>query len=272
MQGVVHEPGLVEGGIVNGVPAWSGPRTAIVTGGGRGIGYAISKRLCLEGAAVAIFERDGDLALAAAEKIKAEGGRGVAYEVDVADRGAIDAAVVAMREELGPATILVNNAGIAPFKKFREITREDLEQVFAVNLYGTFECCQAVLPDMVEAGWGRIVNIASSSAQTGSVLQTHYSASKGAVIAFTRSLARELGSKGITVNAVPPSFIDTPSLQEAEESGYLGSGVEVLLQGMPIKRVGQPEDVAAACAYLCRDDASFVTGQVLGVNGGRVIG
>ena len=272
MQGVVHEPGLVEGGVVNGVPAWSGPRTAIVTGGGRGIGLAISRRLCLEGASVAIFERDKNLAAGAAEEIASEGGRVVAYEVDVVDRQAIDAAVAATREELGPATILVNNAGISPFKKFREITREELEQVFAVNVYGTFDCCQAVLGDMVTAGWGRIVNIASSSAQTGSVLQAHYSASKGAVIAFTRSLARELGSKGITVNAVPPSFIDTPSLQQAEESGFLGSGVEVLLQSMPIRRVGQPEDIAAAVAYLCRDDASFVTGQVLGVNGGRVIG
>ncbi|MXW60842.1 MAG: SDR family oxidoreductase [Acidimicrobiaceae bacterium] len=272
MQGVVHEPGLVEGGLVNGVAAWSEPRTAIVTGGGRGIGFAISRRLCLEGAAVAIFERDGDSARSAAEEIRSEGGRVVAYEVDVADRQAVDAAVAATREELGPATILVNNAGISPFKKFRELSREDLEQVFAVNVYGMFDCCQAVLADMVEAGWGRIVNIASSSAQTGSVLQTHYSASKGAVIAFTRSLARELGSKGITVNAVPPSFIDTPGLQQAEQDGFLGSGVEVLLQSMPVKRVGEPEDIAAAVAYLCRDDASFVTGQVLGVNGGRVIG
>ena len=269
---MVHEPGLVEGGVVNGVPAWSGPRTAIVTGGGRGIGLAISRRLCLEGASVAIFERDKNLAAVAAEEIASEGGRVVAYEVDVADRQAVDAAVAATREELGQATILVNNAGISPFKKFREITREDLEQVFAVNVYGTFDCCQAVLGDMVTAGWGRIVNIASSSAQTGSVLQAHYSASKGAVIAFTRSLARELGSKGITVNAVPPSLLILRASSKPRRVAFLGSGVEVLLQSMPIRRVGQPEDIAAAVAYLCRDDASFVTGQVLGVNGGRVIG
>ncbi|MFP3899217.1 MAG: SDR family NAD(P)-dependent oxidoreductase [Acidimicrobiia bacterium] len=253
------------------LPAWSTSRTAVVTGGGRGIGLAISRRLALEGASVAVFERDGESGRAAAQQIGADGGRAVAYALDVSDRGGVDAAVAEVRAELGPPTILVNNAGLTPFKKFREITRDDLERVFAVNVYGVFDCCQAVLPDMVDAGWGRIVNIASSSAQTGSPLQTHYSATKGAVIALTRSLARELGAKGITVNAVPPSFVDTPSLREAERSGYLGPGVETLLQSMPVRRVGVPEDIAAAVAYLVRDEASFVTGQVLGVNGGRVM-
>lgn len=257
---------------MSGVPAWDGPRTAIVTGGGRGIGKAICERLAREGAAVAIFERDGDNARSVAKEIGEAGGRAAAYEVDVSDRGSVDAALPEVREELGAPTILVNNAGLTPFKKFRDITRADLEQVFAVNVYGVFDCCQAVLPDMVEAGWGRIVNITSSSAQTGSPLQTHYSATKGAVVALTRSLAREVGGKGITVNAVPPSFVDTPSLREAEREGFLGPGVETLLQSMPVKRVGLPEDIAAAVAYLVRDDASFVTGQVLGVNGGRVIG
>jgi 2-hydroxycyclohexanecarboxyl-CoA dehydrogenase len=257
---------------VRALAAWDGPRTAIVTGGGRGIGKAICERLALEGAAVAIFERDGDSARSVAKEIGEAGGRAAAYEVDVSDRAGVDAAVAGAREELGAATILVNNAAMTPFKKFRDITREELERLFAVNVYGVFDCCQAVLPDMVDAGWGRIVNIASSSAQTGSILQTHYSATKGAVIALTRSLAREVGHRGITVNAVPPSFVDTPSLREAESEGFLGQGVETLLQAMPVKRVGTPEDIAAAVAYLVRDEASFVTGQVLGVNGGRVIG
>jgi 2-hydroxycyclohexanecarboxyl-CoA dehydrogenase len=255
-----------------GMPAWDGPSTAIVTGGGRGIGLAIAERLALEGATVAVFERDAGSGQAAAARIEEAGGRALAFEVDVTDRPAVDAAVAELRGSVGAATILVNNAGIAPFKKFREITREDLLAVLTVNVVGTFECTQAVLPDMVEAGWGRVVNIASSSAQTGSPLQTHYSASKGAVIALTRSLARELGPRGITVNCVPPSFVDTPSLREAEAEGYLGQGVETLLQAMPVKRVGTPEDIAAAVAYLVRDEAGFVTGQVLGVNGGRVIG
>lgn len=254
------------------IPAWSEPRTAIVTGGGRGIGLAIAERLGLEGASVAVFERDEDAGRTAAEQVRAAGGTAESYVVDVSDRAAVDAAVEATRNDLGAPTILVNNAGIAPFKKFREITRADLEQIFAVNVYGTFELCQAVLPDMTEAGWGRIVNIASSSAQTGSVLHTHYSATKGAVIALTRSLAREIGSKGITVNTVPPSFIDTPALREAEDDGRMGPGVEALSQSMPVRRVGIPEDIASAVAYLVRDDAGFVTGQVIGVNGGRVIG
>ena len=251
-------------------PAWSEPRTAIVTGAGRGIGLAIAHRLAAEGATVGCWDLAG--ADEAAAGINAAGGRAFGYDVDVSDRDAIDDAAANLRAEAGPITILVNNAGLTPFKSFRKVTRADLEKVFEVNVYGIFDCCQAVVADMVDAGWGRIVNIASSSAQTGSVGQTHYSASKGAVIALTRSLAREVGGKGITVNAVPPSFVDTPSLRAAEEGGFLGPGVEALQQSMPIPRVGVPEDIAAAVAYLVRDDAGFVTGQVLGVNGGRVMG
>ena len=254
---------------MNGVAAWSGPRTAIVTGGGAGIGVAISTRLAAEGAAVAVFDRDGDGARDTVARIEAAGGTALALTVDITDRSAIDAAVSEVRDSLGAATILVNNAGIAPFRKFLEIDRQELEQVIAVNLIGTFECCQAVVPDMTAAGWGRIINIASSSAQTGSPRQTHYSATKGAVIAFTRSLALELGPKGITVNAVPPSFIDTPSLRAAEEQGMLD--VEAFQKMIPVRRAGTPDDIAAMCAFLARDDAGYVTGQVLGVNGGRVM-
>jgi NAD(P)-dependent dehydrogenase (short-subunit alcohol dehydrogenase family) len=253
------------------LPAWSEDRTAIVTGGGRGIGLAISKRLAAEGAAVAVFDRDGDLAAAAAAGIEADGGRAVGMTVDVTDRSRIDEAVAEVRDRFGAATILVNNAGISPFAKFREITREAFDQVLAVNLIGTFDCCQSVLPDMFAAEWGRIVNIASSSAQTGSARQVHYSASKAAVIGMTRSLAKELGPRGITVNTIPPSFVDTPSLRDAEEAGSLGPKVEVHEAATPVRRVGRPEDIAAACAYLVRDEASYITGQVIGVNGGRVI-
>jgi len=168
--------------------------------------------------------------------------------------------------------ILVNNAGVSPFARFAEIDRDAFDAVMAVNARGTFECSQALAPRMVAAGWGRIVNIASSSAQTGSALQTHYAASKGAVLAFTKSLARELGPKGVTVNAVPPSFIDTPGLRSAEDSGMLGpGGVDSHVASVPVRRVGTPADIAAAVAFLVRDEAGFVTGQVLGVNGGRVI-
>jgi NAD(P)-dependent dehydrogenase (short-subunit alcohol dehydrogenase family) len=243
-----------------------------VTGGGSGIGLAISKRLAAEGAAVAAFDLNGDSARACANAIEEAGGRAIGLAVDVSDRGRIEEAVNEVREQLGPATILVNSAGISPFERFLEITPESLDRVFAVNLGGTFFCCQVVVPDMVAARWGRIVNISSSSAQTGNALNTHYSASKAAVIGFTRSLAKEFGSKGITVNTIPPSFVDTPGLRGADEAGFLGPGVEALEKAMPVRRVGQPEDIAAACAYLVRDEASYVTGQVIGVNGGRVIG
>ncbi len=257
---------------MNPTPPWSEPRTAIVTGGGSGIGLAISKRLAADGAAVAIFDLNGDAADAVAAEIEGDGGRATGLAVDVSDRPGVDAAVAEVRDRLGAATILVNNAGISPFEKFLDISAESLERVIAVNIVGTFGCCQAVAPDMIEAGWGRIINIASSSAQTGSVLQVHYSATKGAVISFTRSLALALGPKGITVNAVPPSLIDTPPLRQAEEQGLLGpGGVDAATKALPVRRVGRPEDIAAACAFLARDDAGFVTGQVLGVNGGRVM-
>jgi NAD(P)-dependent dehydrogenase (short-subunit alcohol dehydrogenase family) len=256
---------------MSGIPAWSEPRTAIVTGGGSGIGVAICKRLAIDGAAVAVFDRNGASAAVTADEITAAGGTAIAVTVDVTDRAAIDAGVSEVRDRLGAATILVNNAGISPFQKFLEIDREAFDQVIAVNLRGTFECCQAVLPDMIAAGWGRIVNIASSTAQVGNARNGHYAASKAGVIGLTKSLAKEFGRKGVTANVVPPSFIHTPGLDTAEEDGNLGGRIEDHVAATPVRRVGQPEDIAAACAFLARDDASFITGQVLGVNGGRVI-
>ena len=138
-----------------------------------------------------------------------------------------------------------------------------------MNLTGTFHCCQAVVPDMIEAGWGRIVNISSSSAQGGQPLMTHYVAAKAGVIGLTKALALEFGPKGITVNTIPPGFIDTPMLRASESKGLLGKGVEFHAAQTPVRRVGRPEDIAAACAYLVRDEAGYITGQVIGVNGGR---
>ena len=253
------------------VPAWSQPRVAIVTGGGSGIGAAVSRRLAADGAAVAVFDLDGQSAAETAAIIEGAGGSAIAVACDVAIRVSIEAGVAETSDKLGSPTILINNAGITPFERFLEISRESFDQVMAVNLRGTFEFCQVVIPHMIEEGWGRIVNISSSSAQTGSFGQTHYSASKAAVIGLTKSLAREFGRKGITVNAIPPSFIETPSLHLSADGGHLGGGIEEHIPSTPVRRVGQPEDIAAACAYLCRDDASYVTGQVIGVNGGRVI-
>ena len=155
------------------------------------------------------------------------------------------------------------------FDPFLKITAEKWNRILAVNLTGTFDCCQAVVPDMIEEGWGRIVNISSSSAQGGQPLMTHYVASKAGVIGFTKALALELGPKGITVNTIPPGFIDTPMLRGSERKGRLGEGVEHHASLTPVRRVGRPEDIAAACAFLVRDEASYITGQVIGVNGGR---
>jgi len=247
----------------------SDERTAIVTGGASGIGLAISERLAVDGAAVAVFDRDGASAEAAAAKIAASGGTAIAVTVDVTVRAQIDAGVEVVHARLGRPTILVNSAGLQGFDPFLSIDADTWDRVLAVNLTGTFNCCQAVVPDMIEAGWGRIVNISSSSAQGGQQLMTHYVAAKAGVIGFTKALALELGPKGITVNTIPPGFIDTPMLRASEREGFLGKGVEYNAARTPVRRIGRPEDIAAACAFLVRDEASYVTGQVIGVNGGR---
>ncbi len=244
-------------------------RVAIVTGGGSGIGLAISERLVGDGNTVAIFDRDGASAEAAAAKIVASGGTAVGLTVDVTDRPRIDAAVTEVRESLGRPTILVNSAGLDGFSSFLKITAEVWNRIIAVNLTGTFDCCQAVVPDMLEEKWGRIVNISSSSAQGGQPMMTHYVATKAGVIGFTKALALELGPKGITVNTIPPGFIDTPMLRGSEARGLLGDGVDAHAARTPVRRVGRPEDIAAATSFLVREEASYITGQVIGVNGGR---
>ena len=196
-------------------------------------------------------------------------GLAIAVTVDVSDRAAVDAAVDEVREALGRPTILVNNAGIEGFSPFLSITRETWDRIIEVNLTGTFHCCQAVIPEMLEAGWGRIVNISSSSAQGGQPLMTHYVASKAGMIGFTKALALEFGPKGITVNTIPPGFIDTPMTRRSEEKGLLGPGIDHHATQTPVRRAGRPEDIAAACAFLVSDEACDVTGQVIGVNGGR---
>ena len=244
-------------------------RTAIVTGGASGIGLAIAERLAADGNAVAVFDRDGEAADAAAAKIEAAGGSAIGVTVDVTERAAVDAGVAATGERLGTPTILVNSAGLDGFDPFLTITLEKWQRILDVNLTGTFQVCQAVVPGMIEEGWGRIVNISSSSAQGGQPVMTHYVAAKAGVIGFTKALALELGPQGITVNTIPPGFIDTPMLRKAEGRGFLGQGVEHHAGTTPVRRVGRPEDIAAACAFLVSEEAGYVTGQVIGVNGGR---
>lgn len=247
----------------------SAERTAIVTGGASGIGLAIAERLADDGHAVAIFDLNGEAAKEAARKIAVSGGAAIGLQVDVTDRDVIADGVATVRDGLGAPSVLVNSAGLDGFDPFLSITPETWDRILAVNLTGTFNCCQAVVPDMIGRGWGRIVNISSSSAQGGQALMTHYVAAKAGVIGFTKALALELGPKGITVNTIPPGFIDTPMLRSSEARGMLGKGVDYHAARTPVRRVGRPEDIAAACAFLVREDAGYVTGQVIGVNGGR---
>jgi 2-hydroxycyclohexanecarboxyl-CoA dehydrogenase len=231
-------------------------KTAVVTGGASGIGLAIAGRLAPDGHQVATLDLNPP-------------GDGLSQAADVTDRGQVDAALAAVRAKLGPVTILVNAAGVDGFKRFTDLTFEAWMRVIDVNLNGVFHCTQAVIPDMIEAGWGRIVNISSSSAQSGQQFMTHYVAAKSAVNGLTKALALEFGPYGITVNAVPPGFIDTPMLRKSEARGLLGGTVEEHIQRTPVRRVGRPEDIAAACAFLVSEEAGYITGQILGVNGGR---
>ncbi|MCK0176610.1 MULTISPECIES: SDR family NAD(P)-dependent oxidoreductase [Mycobacteriaceae] len=230
-------------------------KNAVVTGGGSGIGLAIVERLRADGLHVSTFDLN-------------PGDDEFGHAVDVTDREAVEAAFTAVRGQLGPVSVLVNAAGLDCFKRFTDVNFERWQKVIDVNLNGVFHTVQAVLPDMIEAGWGRIVNISSSSTHSGAPYMTPYVAAKSAVNGLTKSLALEYGEYGITVNAVPPGFIDTPMLRAAAERGYLGD-IDKTIAATPVRRIGRPEDIAAACSFLVSEDAGYITGQILGVNGGR---
>jgi NAD(P)-dependent dehydrogenase (short-subunit alcohol dehydrogenase family) len=242
-------------------------RTAIVTGGASGIGGAIARRLAADGSPVAVFDVDGAAADLAAREIGEAGGKAIGVAVDVSDRAAIDIGVQRVRAELGRPSILVNSAGITTSGPFLDITAQQWARVLAVNLTGTFDCCQAVLPDMVEQGWGRIVNISSSSVHSGAAGMAAYVSSKSGVMGLTKVLALEFARKGITVNTIPPGFIDTPMMRATAERGFIDVGKQI--DATPVGRIGLPEDIAAACAFLVSEEAGYITGQVIGVNGGR---
>jgi len=245
-------------------------RVAVVTGAGSGIGLAVGRRLGERGCRVALLDLNGEAAQKAAEDLGATGARALAGQVDVSDRKAIDDALGKVRAEFGPIEIMVTSAGLDAFESFTEITTAAWDRMIAVNLTGTFHCLQAVVPDMLAAKWGRIVTISSSSAQSGAARMAHYVASKGGVIGLTKALAVELGPHGITVNTIPPGFIITPMSRRAEADGNLPS-LDAVAARTPVRRGGTPEDVAAACAFLCSDEAGYITGQLIGVNGGRYI-
>jgi NAD(P)-dependent dehydrogenase (short-subunit alcohol dehydrogenase family) len=241
-------------------------RVAVVTGGGSGMGRAICHHLAQRGHRVAAFDINGESTEQVAKEVEAEGGRALAAEVDVSDRAAVDAALERVRRTFGPVEIMITSAGIEAFEDFLAIDTEAWERMVAVNLTGTFHCLQAAVPDMVARGWGRIVTISSSSAQSGTRRMAHYVASKGGVIALTKALALDLAPHHITVNTIPPGFIDTPMMRRPIEAGTVSS-MDELLARSPLGRAGTPDDVAAACAFLCSEEAGYITGQQINVNG-----
>jgi NAD(P)-dependent dehydrogenase (short-subunit alcohol dehydrogenase family) len=245
-------------------------RVAVVTGGASGIGLGVAQRLAADGHRIAVLDRSGAAAEAAAASLRDTGTDALAVTVDVADRASVDDAFARVRSDLGPTEILVTSAGIESFDRVLDISPDLWDRMLAVNLSGTFHCVQAALPDMLEAKWGRVVTIASSSAQSGAPKMAHYAASKGGVIGLTKALAVELARKGITVNAIAPSLVDTPMARTAEAAGDF-PGVDVVGPMVPLGRAGTPTDIAAACSYLCGEGGDYVTGQILGVNGGMYI-
>jgi 2-hydroxycyclohexanecarboxyl-CoA dehydrogenase len=240
------------------------PRVALVTGGARGIGQAIAQALGRDGHRVAIGDIIDDEAGEAAAEIG-----GLALHLDVTDRSSVDEAVTKAERELGPIGILVNNAGWDRFQQFLETDEPFWDRVIEINFKGALRTCHRVVPGMVEHNYGRVVNIGSDAARVGSSLEAVYSGAKGGVVAFTKTLAREVARFGITANAVCPGPTDTEMLK-----GMLAGGedaakvVEGLKRAVPMRRLGQPQDIAAAVAFLASEEAGFITGQTLSVSGG----
>jgi 2-hydroxycyclohexanecarboxyl-CoA dehydrogenase len=242
-------------------------KVAVVTGGGQGIGRAITLRLAEEGCKVAIFDIKPDAGLETAKL--APQSSITTYAVDVGDRASVDAGVAKVEAEIGPVWVLVNNAGWDKPMPFLKTDRELWDKIIRINLYGPLNTHHVVAPLMVSRRGGRIINIASDAARVGTSNEAVYSACKGGVISFTKSMARELASKGVLLNAVCPGPTNTPMM-----ASVLGEGEQAvkwkdaMLRGIPLRRMGEPEDYAGIVAFLASEDAGFITGQTISVAGG----
>lgn len=244
-------------------------RVAIVTGGARGIGAGISRRLAADGFAIAVLDLDADSCAPVVNEITAAGGRAMAGSVDVADEDSVAAAVQQVADGLGSPVVLINNAGITRDNLLFKMSIDDWDAVMGVHLRGAFLMSRATQRYMTEAGWGRIVNLSSTSA-LGNRGQANYSTAKAGLQGLTKTLAIELGKFGVTVNAIAPGFIETEMTKAT--AARLGIDFEDMKKfaaaEIPVARVGQPEDIAAATSFFCREDAGFVSGQVIYVAGG----
>ena len=241
-------------------------RVAVITGAGQGIGRATALRLARDGAAVGVLDVVGENAERTAAEIRRAGGRAVALSCSVADAAQIDRAMSLAEKELGPIDIIANIAGIyGRHMPTPEMPLEEWQRVLDVNITGTFLTCKRVLPAMIERRWGRVINVASGHALSGRPNVAPYSASKTAVIGFTKALALEVGRSGVTVNAIMPGITDTAMPRENDPEG---KRLPLLAEQNPMGRIGRPEDIANAMAFLASDDASYITGQTIAVNGG----
>lgn len=242
-------------------------KTVLITGASRGIGRAAAVTFAQNGYNVAInYNKSSEAAEKLCSELKQYGVKAIALQSDVADKSAVDKMVQRIEDELEKITVLVNNAGIAEQALFSDITEEMWNRMFDVNVKGAYNCTQAVLPHMIHNKCGRIINVSSMWGISGASCEVHYSASKAALIGFTKSLAKEVGLSGITVNCVAPGVIAT------EMNGHLSEEIiEELKNETPLNRIGTPEDVAEAIFFLASDKASFITGQVLSVDGGFIV-
>ena len=241
-------------------------KVAIVTGGGRGIGRAIAKTFSAEGARVVVADLELDSAATVVAEIEAAGGSGLAVKTDVALKSAADQMVEAAIQKYGQVDILVNNAGWDRIEPFLDNTEDIWAKIVSINLMGVINCCRAVLPQMISRKCGKIVNIGSDAGRVGSSGEAVYSATKGGVIAFTKTLAREMARNKINVNCVAPGPTDTDLF--AEVAAGNPKIAEALVRSIPFRRLGRPEDIAYAVLFLASDEAGYITGQTLSVNGG----